>query len=370
MKRLKKLIKFIFCIGLLGALFQCSRLTNTKINVLNNTQERQIKKLKDSNVYIDFNINNGNTSIFYVDLILQDIDSTNIIIELLQANNVYLTDIDEDIDSQLNKLSIVFFNTDADYIYYAIATYNTNNNTFNSFYKQPRINEHLYEYSGDSFKVRSNFENYEYINSDTIFYNGKLTFSQCLNNIAQRQCTTTYMDTQYQTLLTQYNNKVSEYNSLLSNYQALQTQYDELNGYYESLRATAQQLENENESLTSQLNDMTEERDFYKQQFNGLSQTYTQLVSDYNSLQSQYNTLQSQYNSLQSQYNTLQRQYEQLQNDVIVPKNVIDWLTIIFNSMAQVLNIEILPHIKLYYIFALPLLLVLMGLLLKFVRGA
>lgn len=370
MKRFKKIIKFIFCVGLLGGLFQCSRATNTKINVLNNTQERQIKKLKDSNVYIDFTINGNNTSIIYLDLIIQDDIDSNYIIDILESNNTYLTDIDNDFENMnLYKVSIAFFNTNTNNIYYAAAQYNINN-TFNSFYYQPGINDIILQYFGESLKLSSKFKYFEYIESETIFYNEQLTLEQCLNNITQRQFTTTYMDEQYQTLLTQYNNKVSEYNSLLSNYQALQTQYDELNGYYESLRATAQQLENENESLTSQLNDMTEERDYYKQQFNGLSEIYSQLVRDYNSLQRDYNSLQSRYDTLQSQYNTLQRQYEQLQNDVIVPKNVIDWLTIIFNSMAQVLNIEILPHIKLYYIFALPLLLVLMGLLLKFVRGA
>ena len=124
------------------------------------------------------------------------------------------------------------------------------------------------------------------------------------------------------------------------------------------------------DQLRYDLRVMTEDRDYYKTNYESVSQIYLNLVSDYNRLNANYIQLQEEYQALQESYQALEREYQEYQAAYEVPDNLLKWCKLIIKCIADLLNIEILPYIKLGYLFVLPILFGLVSLFLKLVRGA
>lgn len=137
----------------------------------------------------------------------------------------------------------------------------------------------------------------------------------------------------------------NEYDTLNQNYQTLQNEYDTLNQYYQTLQSV------HNQTL----------RDF-----DDLRNRYAQLVLDNVDLQSRYDHLTHDYEELLSNYQTLE---DKLANAQTV-ETFTDFLKMIAGSFERLIEMEILPHIKVKYIIAMPLLFFVISLALKLIRGA
>ena len=136
-----------------------------------------------------------------------------------------------------------------------------------------------------------------------------------------------------------------ELNALEQTYQTLQNDFNTLNNNYQSLQSV------HNQTL----------RDF-----DNLRDRYAQLVIDNVELQSQYDHLTHDYEELYTNYQALE---DRLANAQTV-ETFTDFLRMIANAFERVIEMEILPHIKVKYIVAMPLLFFIVSLALKLIRGA
>lgn len=75
------------------------------------------------------------------------------------------------------------------------------------------------------------------------------------------------------------------------------------------------------------------------------------------------------YDGLQDNENAYNQGYEDGIGDNIIPKNIIGWFRILAKGIQQVLDIEILPYMKVSYIISIPIMFGLILFIIRLVRG-
>lgn len=141
-------------------------------------------------------------------------------------------------------------------------------------------------------------------------------------------------------------------------YNALQSQYNTLQGNYNTLQSQYNALENQYDIIWQQYLDKETE--------------YNDLVTDFDTLQGDYNVLQTQYDSVSSQLENAFNSNAQLRNELDSYKSGeygLGFVGTAFEKVGDILQIEILPNITIGTIVAVPLILGVVFLVLRLVRG-
>lgn len=185
------------------------------------------------------------------------------------------------------------------------------------------------------------------------------------------------------------------------NYNDLKNAYNNLNTQYEEALSDINYYQSQIEPLRQEISTLTHEKEELQNELDTLNNNYQTLQNDFNTLNNNYQTLQARYNQmnrdydalleekrqlvlknveLQSQINVLTHDYEELLSNYQTLEDKLanaqtvetftDFLKMLASSFERIIEMEILPHIKVKYIIAMPLLFFIISLALKLIRGA
>lgn len=186
-----------------------------------------------------------------------------------------------------------------------------------------------------------------------------------------------------------------------ADYNDLKNAYNTLNTQYQEALSDINYYQGQIEPLRQEISTLTHEKEELQSEYNTLEQNYQTLQNDFNTLNTNYQTLQRVHNQTQVGFNELRDRYAQLVLDNVELQSQIDHLThdyeellanyhtledklanaqtvetftdflkMLASSFERILEMEILPHIKVKYIVAMPLLFFIVSLALKLIRGA
>lgn len=146
---------------------------------------------------------------------------------------------------------------------------------------------------------------------------------------------------------------------------ALQTKITNLTTRISSLEDERINLVNQNHNLQTNLDNLYTQYNELYNNYQTQSQELTQLQQDKANLELQVSKLNDQVYNLT---NELERVESELAQNV--PKNFIDWIKIFSRGFIDIFNIEMLPNFKVGYLIVAPLLIGIISLFIKLIRGA
>lgn len=170
---------------------------------------------------------------------------------------------------------------------------------------------------------------------------------------------------QYDELLADYEQAVQEKLEYQQGYVELRSDYDELETRYTMLQQTYDQV-------SQQLAQAEQNYSQLQSDYNTLQTSYNQVVNDRNSWENYAHGIEEQLDELTESNARLQRDYDNLlrEYNIIISENEsIGFVERAFLAVGNILEIEILPNITIGTIVSVPLILGVVFLVLRLVRG-
>lgn len=256
-------------------------------------------------------------------------------------------------------------------------------------YLDSALNTTRYNLLENVYETETLYYNFEINSNNNAYYFGGV------ENMEQSY----YKDNIYQELFnTSFNINTFKFST---NYNDLKNAYNNLNTQYEEALSDINYYQSQIEPLRQEISTLTHEKEELQNELDTLNNNYQTLQNDFNTLNNNYQTLQARYNQmnrdydalleekrqlvlknveLQSQINVLTHDYEELLSNYQTLEDKLanaqtvetftDFLKMLASSFERIIEMEILPHIKVKYIIAMPLLFFIISLALKLIRGA
>lgn len=157
-------------------------------------------------------------------------------------------------------------------------------------------------------------------------------------------------------------------NNLLNDFILL----DSLKNKIDDLISTISSLEQQRLDLVNQNHNLQRSLENLYNQYNELYNNYQTQSEDLATLQQQKINLEMTISQLNDEVYTLSNELQKVKSELAqnVPKNIIDWIKIFSKGFIDIFNIEMLPNFKVGYLIVAPILIGIISLFIKLIRGA
>lgn len=382
MKRFKrKLIKTLIFLGALIGFGACSYNgceNISRVNILSvekpKNAQRRNANVNMSKYDVIFSINSLHSDLMIIDLYQNQLIAQNNFDFMIynEDNNTYLTDntISGELSNDYYDHSLVFayVNDSSNFNVWVITWNNNNFNIYqvNDQFDDTIISTNNIKISLNNFDASSNYQ----IASRVVECNQLLDYTDCTNYISNNVYYNHFHEYQIMSL------RLANLNTQISN---LNEEIDNLNEELADATNTIQNYEDDIRNYQARIGDLNSQITILQNGLDTAVERENELINEIVSLEHALSTAQSNLSNAENRLAETQEELRikgeqlaeaQAELQENIPHNIISWIKIFARGFESIFNIEMLPGFKVGYMIVAPLLIGIVSLFFKMIRGA